>query len=336
MSVGSLRVAVVFGGDSAERGVSIASALQIIPALRSRGHCVMAVDLRDGPIGDELQQRSLKEGSAGYELAVHEHGSSHLNSAQLLDWIGEADVTFLALHGGVGENGAVQTILELGGKAYTGSGPLGSCIAMDKDVSKRLYQQAGIPTANWRMVERGKSNWRAVEKYPVVVKPNRQGSTIGLSLVREPGQLEGALELAFRFDDEAMIEDFILGRELTVGILDGQPLAVGEVLVTHDAIFDFETKYLPGAVKEQFPAEIDQELAERLRDYSLRAHCALKLKGYSRTDFRVTDDGAIFCLETNTLPGMTATSLLPQSALAAGIPFDELCERICLMAIRPR
>ena len=336
MSVSQMSVAVVYGGDSAEREVSIASAAQIVSAMRSRGHAVRAIDLRDGPLALEDEATLFSQGY-GRALNVNDlGGQSPLRPSRLIDWLRDVDVAFLALHGGTGENGTVQTILELGGVPYTGSTPVGSAIAMDKDVSKRLYLQAEIPTARWRMAARGDHFHAESERYPLVVKPNRQGSTIGLSLVRGPEFLAKALEKAFRYDDEVMIEEFIRGRELTVGILGDRALSVGEVMVSEETVFDFETKYVPGAAREIFPAQIGEVLTEQLLEYALRAHKALKLRGYSRTDFRVTDGGSIYCLESNTLPGMTSTSLYPQSAEAVGLPFAELCERICKMALDSR
>jgi D-alanine-D-alanine ligase len=171
--------------------------------------------------------------------------------------------------------------------------------------------------------------------WPVVVKPSKQGSTVGLSVVKQADQYEPAVALAAKYDDEVMIEGFVPGRELTVGVLEGQALAVGEIIPRHE-IFDYECKYTPGMSQEIFPASLETGVADECRRLSLLAHDALKLGGYSRVDFRLTPDGELFCLEVNTLPGMTATSLLPQAAQAVGITFPELCERICRAARRGR
>jgi D-alanine-D-alanine ligase len=167
--------------------------------------------------------------------------------------------------------------------------------------------------------------------WPVIVKPSKQGSTVGLTLVRQPPGLAAALVEAARFDDEVLVEQFIPGRELTVGILGDLPLPVGEIIPRHE-LFDYACKYTPGLSEEIFPARLEAAMARRLQEYALIAHRALKLSGYSRVDFRLGPDGDIFCLEANTLPGMTALSLLPQAARAAGIAFPELCERICRLA----
>jgi D-alanine-D-alanine ligase len=168
-----------------------------------------------------------------------------------------------------------------------------------------------------------------------VVKPSKQGSTVGLTVVKEPGDYDSAVALARQYDDEVMIERFVPGRELTVGVLEGKALAVGEIIPRHE-IFDYECKYTPGMSEEIFPAELPARVTEECRRLGLLAHEALKLGGYSRVDFRLTPDAELFCLEVNTLPGMTATSLLPQAARAVGIDFPELCERICRTARQGR
>lgn len=244
-----------------------------------------------------------------------------------------ADVVFLALHGGAGEDGRLQAMLDLAGLNYTGSNHIGSAAAMDKDLAKRLFRSVDVPTADWLM---SPTQAAVVEKslgWPVVVKPSKQGSTVGLSVVREPGQLAGAIAAAMEFDDEVMVERFIAGREFTVGILDGSALPVGEIIAPGE-IFDYQSKYQAGGAREVFPANISSTESGQLQDYALRAHRVLKLGSYSRVDFRRYDNGHFWCLEANSLPGMTATSLLPQAAKAAGINFPELLDRICRGAIK--
>jgi D-alanine-D-alanine ligase len=208
---------------------------------------------------------------------------------------------------------------------------MASGIAMDKDISKRLFRAAGVATPDWVMAPVSVTEVQRRFGWPVVVKPSREGSTVGLSIVRQAGELEPAVSLAARYDEEVLVEAFIIGRELTVGILDGEALAVGEIIPQHE-IFDYECKYTPGMSQEIFPADISPALTAECQRLGLAAHRALKLGGYSRVDFRLTPEGALFCLEVNTLPGMTATSLMPQSARAAGIEFAELCDRICQSA----
>jgi D-alanine-D-alanine ligase len=204
---------------------------------------------------------------------------------------------------------------------------------MDKDVAKHLFRQAGVPTADWLMAPVTAEVAGQALGWPLIVKPSKQGSTVGLSKVEGPADFDAAVTLAARYDDEVMIEAYVPGRELTVGVLDGTALAVGEIIPRHE-IFDYQCKYSPGMAQELFPADLPPAVAAEAQRLSLLAHRALKLGGYSRVDFRLTPAGEMVCLEVNTLPGMTATSLLPQSSQAAGIGFGELCERICLAAGR--
>jgi D-alanine-D-alanine ligase len=332
-----VRITVLTGGTSSERDVAIASAAQVVAALRSRGHTVSVVDTARGyiPPADEAR---LLSGAVGptppaiEDLIALERGVL-LSGLGSLPVIREADVIFVALHGGRGEDGTLQALLDFIGVPYTGSRTLGTALAMDKDISKRLFRDGGIPTADWLMAPVSAEDVEARLGWPAVVKPSKQGSTVGLSLVRGPDELAGAVEFARRYDDEVMIEAFVPGRELTVGILDGEPLAVGEILCEGE-IFDYESKYTPGKAREIFPADLPPETTSECRSLALKAHQALKLGGYSRVDFRLDGRNRPICLEVNALPGMTATSLLPQSAAVAGIPFAELCERICL-AVRP-
>ncbi|MDQ6939519.1 MAG: ATP-grasp domain-containing protein, partial [Verrucomicrobiota bacterium] len=202
----------------------------------------------------------------------------------------------------------------------------------DKDTSKHLFRAAGIPTPDWLMAP---INAEAVERelgFPVIVKPNSQGSTIGLSLVRQKDELDAAIALAAKYDSEIMLERFIAGREFTVGVLGDRSLAVGEIIPAAAEIFDYASKYQTGGAREIFPADLSAEATRRAQELALAAHRALKLRDYSRVDFRMDADENFWVLEVNTLPGMTATSLLPQSAAAAGISFAELCERICRRA----
>lgn len=331
-----MRIAVLFGGTSEERDVSIASAAQIIPALRAAGHEVVAVDTAKGrlPAADEV--RVLASGVAPQpptenSIADVRTSAVMLNTSNI--GVRDVDVVFIALHGGAGEDGRLQAMLDLAGLSYTGSNHIASAAAMDKDLSKRLFRSVGVPTAPWLMAPVTAEQVTQELGWPAIVKPNKQGSTVGLTLVRSAPALLVAIEAARRFDDEVMVERFIVGREFTVGILEDRALPVGEIIAPRE-VFDYEAKYQPGATREIFPAEIPVEEAHRIQDYALRVHRALKLGGYSRVDFRRDSQGEYWCLEANTLPGMTATSLLPQAALAAGIPFQELLDCICRRAIK--
>src|SRR3954453_1412870 len=334
-----MRITVLTGGTSSERDVALASAVQVIAALRTRGHEVAVVDTARGfiPPADEPRLLSGSVGTAPPSI----HALRDLERGLFLSGLGnlavvrDADVLFLALHGGRGEDGTIQTLLEMVGVPYTGSGRLGSAMAVDKDISKRLFQGAGVPTARWVMAPVAKARIEREFGWPVVVKPSKQGSTVGLTVVKTAGEFDPAVALARQYDDEVMIEGFVPGRELTVGVLAGRALHVGEIIPRHE-IFDYECKYTPGMSQEIFPADLPGATANECGRLSLLAHEALKLGGYSRVDFRLTPSGDLFCLEVNTLPGMTATSLLPQAAKAMNIEFPELCERICRAARRAR
>ncbi|HTU68289.1 MAG TPA: D-alanine--D-alanine ligase [Steroidobacteraceae bacterium] len=330
-----MKIAVLFGGTSEERDVSIASAAQVIPVLRSLGHDVVAVDTAVGRLEGAAERKLLESRVA--PVPPSDQSIASLRSGALANPASsidprQVDVVFLALHGGAGEDGRVQAMLDLAGLAYTGSNHIASATAMDKDLSKRLFRAAGVPTADWLMSPVSAEAVAAQLGWPVVVKPNKQGSTVGLSVVREPGKLAAAIELGHRYDDEVMIERFVPGREFTVGILDGQALAVGEIIAPGE-VFDYQSKYQVGGAREVFPAELSAEETETVRRYGVLAHRALKLGAYSRVDFRRDAEGRFWCLEANSLPGMTGTSLLPQSAQAAGIDFATLLGRICAGAV---
>jgi D-alanine-D-alanine ligase len=325
------RIVVVTGGSTPERDVALAGAAQVVTALRGLGYAVRVVDTTSGVL-DAAAERLLLQPSVGREppspgrlaeLARRELGP---RLVELADVRG-ADLVVPVLHGAQGEGGSFQALLDLAGIPYAGSGPLGSALAMDKDVAKRLFRDGGVPTPDWAMWPPSPHTLAALGR-PCVVKPVKVGSTVGLTVVRDDAHLPDAAALAATFDDEVMVEAFVPGREFTVGVLGDRALAVGEIIPDHE-IFDYECKYTPGLTREVFPAEIPGPLTAILQDLALRAHRALKLRDFSRVDFRVAPDGSPWCLEANTLPGVTRTSLLPQSAAAAGIPFPELCDTIC-------
>lgn len=333
-----MRIAVLFGGTSAERDVSIASAAQVIPTLRSLGHQVVAVDTAAGRLAAPEEQKLLASGVApappsDQSMATLRSGSL-TNPTTAID-PRAIDVVFLALHGGAGEDGRIQAMLDLAGLAYTGSNHIASAAAMDKDFSKRLFRVAGVPTADWLMAPASATEVTRTLGYPVVVKPNKQGSTVGLTVVRDATHLDAAVDLARRYDDEVMIEKFVAGREFTVGILDDTALPVGEIIAPGD-VFDYQSKYQVGGAREVFPADMTTAETATLQQHALAAHRALKLGAYSRVDFRRDESGAFWCLEVNALPGLTATSLLPQAARVAGIDLAALLARICAGALGRR
>jgi len=314
-----------------ERDVSVASAAQVVRALRSRGHEVVAVDAERGPL-------SARDEAATLGRQVDRKPPQATRGSGLPRVIAgltgkDFDVVFLALHGGSGEDGTVQALLDVHGLRYTGSGRLGSSLAWNKGISKQLFALAQVPTPAWRLAPADPKSVERQIGFPVIVKPSGQGSTVGLSRVDDADGLGAAIEIASRFDSEVLIERYIAGRELTVGVLGDKPLAVGEIIPASGDIFDYESKYQPGGATEIFPADISADTTKQAQMLALVAHSALHLSHYSRADFRLDSNGGLWCLEVNTLPGLAPTSLLPQSAAAVGIPFDELCERICLAAL---
>jgi D-alanine-D-alanine ligase len=252
--------------------------------------------------------------------------------------IAGTDVVFLALHGGSGEDGTIQTLLELAGMAFVGSDRVACALAMDKDLSKRLLRDAGIPTPSWVTV-RGKAEGESrlgevVEAlgFPVIVKPPSGGSTLGLTLAHDEEELSEGLDLALEHEERVLFEAYVPGRELTVGILGGEALPVGEIIPEHE-LFDYECKYRPGMAQEIFPADLAGSTATTVRELALSAHRALGMRDFSRVDFILDGNAVPWCLEVNALPGLTANSLLPKAALAAGISFPALCHRLAEMAL---
>lgn len=334
-----LRVTVLMGGTTSERDVSLATGREVVKALRSVGHDVVAIDTARGFLPPGTEQTLIPDAPGAApprpeELAVMVRGEMAPALGEL-PAVRQTNVVFLALHGGAGEDGRLQALLDLVGVPYTGSGYLGSALAMDKQVSKQLFEHAGVPTPACRMAPADAATVARELGFPVVVKPSKQGSTVGLTVVREPEALEAAIATAYAFDDEVVIEKYIEGRELTVGILGERALPVVEIRPKH-TIYDYECKYTKGMSEYLVPAPLTDEQASVIQELALRAHRALKLRGYSRIDFRMDAGGHFFCLEANSLPGMTQTSLLPKAAAAAGISFPALCDQIVRAALVAR
>jgi D-alanine-D-alanine ligase len=332
-----MRVAVLFGGTSEERDVSVASGAQVVRALESLGHEVIAVDTARGVLPAAGREQLLSAAVAASQPSDESLALVRGGSASLVERASDlrgADVVFIALHGGTGEDGTLQAFLDVAGIPYTGSGHAGSACAMDKDVAKRLFRSVGVPTPDWFMSPVDVDTVTNILGFPVVVKPNKQGSTVGLTVVRAAGEFEPAISEAFRYDDDVMVERFVPGRALTVGILEGAALAVGEIRPKLHDIFDYASKYQVGGADEIFPADIPDSLTRVVQRLGLEAHRAVKAGTYSRVDVRLDASGQPWCLEVNTVPGMTDLSLFPQSAQAAGIGFPELCERLCHAAVR--
>ncbi|UCF65678.1 MAG: D-alanine--D-alanine ligase [bacterium] len=333
-----MKIAVLLGGTSAERDVSVVSGLAISKALSEAGHEVTAVDCA---FGDKI----ITNWDADINEIIHLEHSDFESRKQELDRniiqtvqfliAQNMEVAFIALHGGYGENGQIQALLDMMKITYTGSTALASSIGMNKHISKILFQKHQIDVAPWIKIDSPQDyNIHEIEKlgYPLVIKPNDQGSTVGLTIVEEPDRINSALQLAFQFSDTALAEQFIPGKEVTVSILGEQALPVIEIIPEH-GIYDYECKYQKGKSKYIVPAELTKQVTHKLQQQALKAYQALGCRHYARVDFRLSPKNHPFCLEVNTLPGMTATSLVPKAAKALGIEFPELVDRIVKMAI---
>ncbi len=334
---GTMKVAVVLGGTNEERNVSLATGRAVVAALRERGHEVVPVDPAHGAVlpVDEARMMGGAVGTdpPGIEELAHLRRSAVGAALAELPAVRNADVVFLALHGEFGEDGTVQGLLDLAGVPYTGSGCLGSAVAFDKRVSKELLVYAGVPTPAWTPVDASAAEIVEALGLPLVVKPSSGGSTVGLSVVRAADELEPALELAARYDDDVLCEEFVPGRELTVAVLGSEALPPVEIIPSHE-IYDYECKYSDGMSRYEAPANLSADETRRLQNLAVRACAALRQTSYSRVDFKRADDGSFWCLEANSLPGLTSTSLVPKAAAAAGIGFPELCEKIARSAAR--
>jgi D-alanine-D-alanine ligase len=324
-----MKVAVLMGGRSSEREISLRTGRGVAQALRNLGHEVAAIDAASGrllPAGDE-------ERGAPPISALEPAGETALARPETLSG---ADVVFIALHGATGENGTLQALLDLAGRAYTGSGMLASALAMNKAMSKRIFQQAGVPTPRWLLLARGAGaagvDVGALGGYPLVVKPNEEGSSVGLTIVREAGELPGAIERAAALG-EVLIEQYIEGRELTVAVLGDEALPVVEIR-PKSGLYDYESKYTAGRSEYFCPADLPAPVTARVRALGLEAARSLGCRGVSRADFRLGEDGVAYCLEVNTVPGMTPTSLVPMAAKAHGLSYDQLVQRMLELAVR--
>ena len=329
-----LSVAVLLGGSSEERGVSLASGCEVAAALRSLGHRVIAVDPASGALS-AAQERDILEsgiGRARIALAVprNPNGIPEAEVVAREPVLAEVEVVFPALHGGAGEDGTVQTLLEVGGVAYAGSGPVACALAMDKDLTKRLLRDAGVRTPDWIAGREPGREVAARLGLPVIVKPVSGGSSVRLTLASSAEEIDEASVLAAGGGDSVLYEGYVAGREFTVGILGDEALPVVEIEPVHE-LFDFDCKYEPGLARETAPARIPEEVAAKLQSTALEVHRLLRMEHFSRVDFMMDERGRAWCLEANALPGLTSNSLLPKAARAAGLEFSELCERISLL-----
>ena len=329
--------------------MSLSSGCKVCAALRQRGHEAALVDLYLGtqdspealftaPIPEELTKIGRQAPDLAAVKASRPAGGDSQFGPGVLEACRMADVVFLGLHGACGADGRVQAAFDLMGIPYTGSGHLGSAIAMDKDLTKKLAAPLGVATPKWELVKYTAADIPALARrleLPCVVKPLASGSSIGVSIVRSREDLPAALSQALAFGGVCVVEQYIAGREIQVGILEDRALPSIEI-IPKTGFYDYENKYQPGAAEEITPAPIPPEWEARLGEAALTVFRALGLSVYARADFIVTPDGTPWFLEINTLPGMTPTSLLPQEAAAVGIGYGELCEKIIEASLRAR
>jgi len=298
-----IKIGILAGGPSSEREISLRSGNAVLCALKNAGYNAELYDLDDKP-------------------------------CEFLEKV-DMDVAFIALHGGFGEDGTIQKILEDLHVPYTGSDSLSSYSALDKLASKRLFDKYSVPTPKYISVDK-KISFSYIKdkcKLPVVIKPATEGSSVGLSVVRKQSQFEGALKAALKYSKHALIEEYITGRELTVGILDGKSLPVVEI-IAKDSVYDYNAKYVDKGTVYVVPAKINEKQSEEAKKTAVAAHKALGCRDFSRVDIRMDGHDNMFVLEVNTIPGLTERSLLPKAAQAAGMSFTQLCEKFVELALK--
>lgn len=341
-----MKIAVLSGGLSTERDVAITSGTLISKALRSKGHKVVFIDVFMGYEQDNWDPEKLFE--EGYSFVDNAGVSTEIPDIEeikvmrkdksdsflgqnVIEICKQADITYLALHGGEGENGQIQATLDLLGIKYTGSGYLGSALAMDKGITKALFIHNKVCTAPGEIFksQADAENWN---EFPCVIKPCSGGSSVGIAKAENRGQYIEAVKDAFSFEKEIVVEKFVAGREFSVGVLGDKVLPPIEI-IPDTGFYDYKSKYQAGLTREICPADITAVEDKLLRDSAKEAFRVLKLKGYARIDF-ILSEGKAYCLEANTLPGMTPTSLLPQEAAVEGMDFADLCDKIIEISLQ--
>ncbi|HIW80675.1 MAG TPA: D-alanine--D-alanine ligase [Candidatus Acetatifactor stercoripullorum] len=339
-----MKVVVLAGGTSTERDVSLSSGSMIYRALKKNGHQAILLDVYLGYEGnvdgiferDEdwaAQVGAISEKNPDLDVirAMRPDGDKNFFGPNVLSLCKSADAVFMALHGANGEDGKIQACFELMGITYTGTDFVSSAIAMDKGITKDIFRAYGIPTPAGLRLKKGEREREKVP-YPCIVKACCGGSSVGVSIARNEGEYENAKEEAFLYDNEVIVEQYIEGREFSVGVMDGKALPVIEI-APKQGFYDYKNKYQAGSTVETCPARLSREETEKIQRLAELAYEALRMKSYARMDFMKNDQGEFFCLEANTLPGMTPTSLLPQEAAAVGMSFEELCEKILQYAV---
>ena len=327
-----MNIVVICGGFSTEREVSLASGSAVASALKELGH---TVTLADPSLGKDQEPADsavykTKPGRKPPSIGDYDYGKAleMFNSHAL----NEAEMAFIALHGTFGEDGTVQALLEASGLKYTGSKVLASALAMDKDISKKMFRESGIPVLDWTMVRDGKVFYSDADMdFPMVVKPNDQGSTVGFGIANSSEELDKAAAVAASYSNHVMVEKYVEGRELTVAILGREAYPIVEIKPKHKS-YDYESKYTPGMSEYVCPADLPETIEVGVQLAAVKAFSALGCRHYARVDFLLGKEDKFYCLEVNTLPGLTKTSLVPKAAKAVGMSFKDLVETIVDMA----
>ncbi|MBE5914676.1 D-alanine--D-alanine ligase family protein [Pseudobutyrivibrio ruminis] len=342
-------IVVLAGGLSSERDVSFKSGSMVAEALRARGHRALVLDVFMGYSDAECDITDIFEDSINNSVKVETIPSEapDINAIiksradQSPSFFGpnvikicqKADIVFMALHGGDGESGKVQAAFDLYGIKYTGNDYISSAIAMDKQMTKEFFNRAGVPTPVGTSLKKANRKGFKFDKFPCIVKPNCGGSSIGVTIVEKSEDLDAALDAAFEWEDEVVIEQFIKGREFSDGVMEGKALPVIEI-APKQGFYDYKNKYAAGSAVETCPADISEKATQAMKKYAEMAFKALGLTTYARMDFMMDEDENIYCLEANTLPGMTPTSLLPQEAKVIGMDFEDLCEHLIKVSLK--
>lgn len=337
-----MNIALIAGGISSERDVSLTSGRAILKALRENGHNVKVIDPIYGK--KEVNEDVVFKNLVSSEYPTYEAMQVLLKKSRrkVIECINsglfdDIDLAFIGLHGKYGEDGRIQTLLDLRGIKFTGSDILSSAAAMDKNVAKMVFRYNNIPTADWIMLQ--KQDNAGIEyvlrriSLPFVIKPNDEGSTVGLTVVNDESEISGAIELAFKYTDKIMVEKYIKGRELTVSILGDTAYPLIEIM-PKEGFYDYFHKYTKGMTEYICPAEVKKETSKKAQEIALKAYHSLGCSVYSRVDFLLDDYEELHCLEVNTLPGMTELSLVPKAVKARGMEFNELIENIIRLSLR--
>lgn len=340
-----MKIVVLAGGTSTERDVSIVSGTMVCKALREKGHQAILMDVFFGlkQIPEPLfpEKYDVEEAAEG----IKSHNDSlpeeikvrrEFFGPHVIEICQKADVVFMALHGANGEDGKVQAAFDLFGIPYTGTGYLSSAVSMDKGLTKQFFETHGVPTPKGILLVKNQTSVSLQEcdlEFPVVVKPCCGGSSVGVSIADNQEEYEAALQAAFGYEDALIVEEYVKGREFSVGVVGGEAYPIIEIAPI-EGFYDYTNKYKAGSTIETCPARLTEEQTRQMQEYAVLGAKALGIEGYCRLDFMMRGDGRMYCLEANTLPGMTPTSLLPQEAQAIGIDYPSLCEELIRLSLK--